>query len=184
MSYPLQASLWCPYWSTSGELGYTAQLSHLIGSMGLIKCHDVSVGLDSFFAFYDGDSSYICNSLFPQGWCYLLFCSQCQLPTPDNSFRSVEFLMQVGSAFHCMKGFIFNMLSACLQLSTLTSKFPFLVFLTVFRVALVEITFSVRKGENLACQTSSKDSITMNLGKSAASFSKSDSDRFHLSFFI
>ena len=34
---------------------------HLIGSMGLIKCQDC-VGLDSFFAFSNGDS-YICNSL-------------------------------------------------------------------------------------------------------------------------
>ena len=76
------------------------------------------------------------------------------------------------------------MLSACLQLFTLTSKLPFLVFLTFFRVALEEIMFSIRKGKNLASQTSSKDSIIMNLGKSSASFSKSDSDRFHLVFFF
>ena len=74
------------------------------------------------------------------------------------------------------------MLSACLRLSTSTSKLPFFVFLTVFGVALVEITFSMRKGENLVRPTSSKDSITMNLGKSIASFSESDSDRFHLVF--
>ena len=42
---------------------------HLLGSIGLIKCQD------SFFAFSNGDSSYICNFLFFQGWCYLLFCS-------------------------------------------------------------------------------------------------------------
>ena len=40
----------------------------------------------------------------------------------------------------------------------------------------------MRKGENLTWQTSSKDSITMNLGKSAASFSEPDSDRFCLDF--
>ena len=76
------------------------------------------------------------------------------------------------------------MFSACLPLSTSTSKLPFLVFLTVLGVALVEITFSMRKGENLARQTSSKDSITMNLEKSAVSFSKSDSDKFRLVFFF
>ena len=38
---------------------------HLLGSTGLVKCQDVSVGLDSFFAFSNGDS-YICNSLFFQ----------------------------------------------------------------------------------------------------------------------
>ena len=40
----------------------------------------------------------------------------------------------------------------------------------------------MRKGENLARQTSFKDLITMNLGKSAASFSESDSERFRLDF--
>ena len=78
---------------------------HLLGSTRLIKCQDVSVGLDSLFAFSDGDFSYICNSQFSQGWCYLLFCSQCQLSTPDNSLGSIQFLMWVGSAFHRMKGF-------------------------------------------------------------------------------
>ena len=76
------------------------------------------------------------------------------------------------------------MFSACLRLSTSTSKLPFLVFLTIFGQALVGITFSPRKGEKLARQTSSKDSITMNLGKSAASFSESDSERFRLVFFV
>ena len=74
---------------------------------GLVKCQDVSDGLDSFLAFSDGDSSYICSFLFSQGWCYHLFCSQCQFPTPDNSLGSVEFLMQVRSAFRWMKGFYF-----------------------------------------------------------------------------
>ena len=59
--------------------------------------------------------------------------------------------------------FMFNMFSVCLQLSTSTSKLPFLVFWTVFGLALVDITFSTRKEENLARQTSSKDSITMSL---------------------
>ena len=75
------------------------------------------------------------------------------------------------------------MFSACLRLSTSTSKLPFLVFLTFFGLALVDITFSIRKGESLARHTSSKDSIIMNLGKSAASFSESDSERFRLFLF-
>ena len=78
--------------------------------------------------------------------------------------------------------FIFNMFSACPRLSTSTSKLTFLVFLTFFGLALVDITFSIRKGENLARHTPSKDSITMNLGKSTASFSESDSERFCLVF--
>ena len=51
--------------------------------------------------------------------------------------------------------FIFNLFSACLWLSTSTSKLPFLVFLRVFKLALVDITFSMRKDENLARHTSS-----------------------------
>ena len=78
--------------------------------------------------------------------------------------------------------FFFLMFSAYLRLSTSTSKLPFLVFFTVFGLALLVITFSMRKGENLAWQTSSKDSITINLGKSAASFSESDSEGFRLDF--
>ena len=49
--------------------------------------------------------------------------------------------------------FIFNVFC----LSTSTSKLPFLVFLTFFRLALVDITFSIRKGENLARHTSSNN---------------------------
>ena len=70
------------------------------------------------------------------------------------------------------------MFFAILRLSTSTSKLPFLVF----GLGLADITFSMKKDENLAKQTSSKDSITMNLGKSAASFSESDSDKFRLDF--
>ena len=51
---------------------------HFLGSIGRIKYQDVSVGLDLFFAFSNG-RSYVCNSLFSQGWCYLLFCSECRL---------------------------------------------------------------------------------------------------------
>ena len=74
------------------------------------------------------------------------------------------------------------MFSACLRRSTSTSKLQFPVFLTIFGLALLEITFPIRKGKNLARQTTSKDSIPMNLGKSAASFSESDSERFRLDF--
>ena len=76
------------------------------------------------------------------------------------------------------------MLFACLRLFTSTSKLSFLVSLTVFGLALVEITFSLGKGEDLPWQTSSNDSITMNLRKSTASFSESDSKRFCLVYFL
>ena len=65
-----------------------------------------------------------------------------------------------------------------------TSKFPFHVFVTFLEVALVAITFSIKKDENLARQTYSKDSMTINLGKSATSFSKFDLDKFLFVFLL
>ena len=38
---------------------------HLLGSMELIKCQNVGVGLDLFFTFSNGNSSDICHSIFP-----------------------------------------------------------------------------------------------------------------------
>ena len=120
----------------------------------------------------NGDSSYVCNSLFSQGWCYLLFCSQCQLPTSYNSFRSVEFFMRIGSEFHRMKGYHFKYVF-CLfkQVSIPCFSYVFCFF------AIVRIFFS-EIGDKSTGQTSSKDSMTMNLGRSAVSSSESDSDRF------
>ena len=50
-------------------------------------------------------------------------------------------------------------------------------------IALDMITIFIKKGENLARQIASKDSMIMNLGKSAASVSESDSDKFLFHFF-
>ena len=51
-------------------------------------------------------------------------------------------------------------------------------------VDLIVITFSVKKGKNLARQTSFKDSMTMNPGKSAASFFEYVSDKFLFVFLL
>ena len=67
--------------------------------MGLIKWQDVGVGLDLFSAFSNGDSSGVCHALFPQNCCYLLCSSQGQLPTYDDSFRSVLSFVYICSAF-------------------------------------------------------------------------------------
>ena len=74
------------------------------------------------------------------------------------------------------------MFSSCLRLY-LDKQATILVLIFV-GLALVDITFSIRKGESLARHTSSKDSITMNLEKSAASFSESDSESFRLVIFF
>ena len=97
--------------------------------------------------------------------------------------------MGIYSAFGSVEAFRFEddlrMFSASLWLSSLTCKFPFMFTLHFLgRVALVGITFTIKKGENLAQQTFSKDSMTMNRGKSAASFSESDSDTFLLGFLL
>ena len=69
--------------------------------------------------------------------------------------------------------FIVRMLLACLWLFISTSKFLFLVFFTFLGVVRVAIIFAITKRENLFRQTSSKDSLTLNLEKAAASFSES-----------
>ena len=53
-----------------------------------------------------------------------------------------------------------------------------------FGLALVAITFSMRKGEKLAWQASSKDSVTMDVKKSTHSPSESDSNGVRFDFFF
>ena len=55
------------YWDVMLDPLKTIADFHLLGSTRLIKCQDVSVGMDSFFAFSNGDTFYIYNSLFSQG---------------------------------------------------------------------------------------------------------------------
>ena len=71
---------------------------HLLGSMQLIKCQDVAVGLDLFFTFSNGDTSDICHLL-----CY----SQGQLHTSDNSFGCVQSFVWICSAFGSVENFHF-----------------------------------------------------------------------------
>ena len=69
-----EAPQWC--WNTLLNSLKTIANLYLLRSMGLVKCQDVSVSLDSFFtSFSNGDSSYIYHFQYSQGWCYLLFCS-------------------------------------------------------------------------------------------------------------
>ena len=76
--------------------------------MELIKCQDVAVGLDLFFAFSNRDSSDVCHSLFSQHYCHLLCYSQGQIPTSDNSFGCVQSFMWICSAFGSMENFHFE----------------------------------------------------------------------------
>ena len=79
--------------------------------------------------------------------------------------------------------FFFNVF--CLSPTVhLDKQVVILCFLTIFWLTLAEFTFSMRKSEHLTWHTTSKDSITMNLGKSAVSFSESHSERFRFIFFI
>ena len=72
---------------------------HLFESMDLIKCQDVAVGLDLFFAFSNGDSSDVCHL-----HCY----SQGQLSTSDNSFGCVQSFVWICSAFGRVENFHFE----------------------------------------------------------------------------
>ena len=68
------------------------------GNMVLIKYQDVGVGL------FNGGSSIVCLTLFSQNCCYLLSCGQRHLCTPDNSFRSIQFLVGI-TAFGRVEAF-------------------------------------------------------------------------------
>ena len=78
---------------------------HIFRNMGLIKYQDVGVGRDLLYALFHGDSSDVCHSLFSQRCCHLLDCSQGQLPTFANSFRSVQSFMGICSAFSQVEAF-------------------------------------------------------------------------------
>ena len=131
-----------------------------------------------FLLFFNNYSFYVCDTLFSEGCRHLYFCCQHLLSTPDNSLGSVGFLMRVDLALCYMEGFHFKNIFCPPPALHLDKQVFVSDFLHLFQCSLV------RKGENLAWQTSSKDSMTMNLGKSAASPSESDSDRFRLFFFF
>ena len=76
---------------------------------------------------------------------------------------------------------IFNRFSACFLLSTSTSRFPVRSFCTVFGLDLLDIIFSIKKGDSWSNFVSCNDSIMMNLGKSL-SVSDSESDKYLLDF--
>ena len=140
---PLQAFMWCPYfwhlkhpqdcWDIHLNPLKTIVDLHLFGGMELIKCQDVAVGLDLFFAFSNGDSSDVCHSLFSQHYCYLLCYSQGQLLLMITPLDVFTVLCGYALYLAVWKIFILRMFSACLQLFTKTSKFPFLGYFHVLR---------------------------------------------------
>ena len=119
---------------------------------------------------------------FSEGCCHLLCCSQCQLPISDNSFRSIQSLMGICLTFGSVEAFyvedVFGLPPTINFDKQVSLSFMF------FGVTLDATTFFIKKGENLDRQTSSKDSMTMNLGKSAASFFEPNSDKFLFFFYL
>ena len=84
--------------------------------------------------------------------------------------------MRVGSAFHRMKDFHFYYAFCLPPAVHLDKQVAIPCFFNSFQSSPCRKYFFY----DLALQTSSKDSLKMNMGKFAASFSESDSDRFHL----
>ena len=114
------------------------------------------------------------------------FCRKCQPPPSDNSFGSVELLFFYASRL-CISSygmFSFSRPFAYPRLSTSTRRFPFLVFLTCFGLVLIFITFPLRKGDNLARLTSTKNSWTISQERSAASLSEYNSEWFRFVLFL
>ena len=103
---------------------------YFFGNIGLIKCQDMCISLD-FLSALSNDSSDVRHALFSQGCCHLC-CCQRQVPTSDNSFRSV---LSWGYTLHLVewKRFILRIFSDCLRLFNSISKFPFCVFFRFWR---------------------------------------------------
>ena len=76
------------------------------------------------------------------------------------------------------------MFLSCFLLSIFTSRLQLLIFLHSSRICSAgDDFFSIKKGDSLAKEFSSSDSITINLGNYVIiSFSRSDPERFHLAF--
>ena len=114
--------------------------------MGLVECLDVGVGFNFFFSFSNSHTFYVCEPLFFQGCIHFLLCCQRKLPASDKPLGSVVFFMWVGPAVGCMEDFDFQYafcLAPALHLDKQVSS-------RLFGIALVDNTFSIRKGENFA----------------------------------
>ena len=68
---------------------------HFLKNTGLIKYQDICIGLDLPPAFSNSNSSDVCHFLFSQGYCHLFHCSQGQLPTSNNSFWCLQFVVEI-----------------------------------------------------------------------------------------
>ena len=139
--------------------------------MGLIKCQDVCVGMDLLFLIVI--FLMLVTPYFP--WAAVIsniVAKACAilLTTPFDKDMLYTWSCGIFSFWGCFQ--------PAYWLFTSTSKFLLRVSLTFLGVPLVEIRFSMRKGENFPRQISSKDSLTMNLEKFAASFSVFNSDKF------
>ena len=79
-----------------------------------------------------------------------------------------------------MEVFILIRFSECFSLFAFTSRLLILVIFTVKVFALMEIIFSIKKGNSLDEKVSSSGSIIINLGNFVILFSESDTERLCL----
>ena len=131
---------------------------HFFGYMGLIKSQDVGVDLYLPTTLSDWDSFDICHALFSPVCCHFFCCSQCQLPTSDNSFRRVQSLLGICLTFVSVEAFYLEDVFGLPPVVHFSKQVSVSSFLYVFwGVALDATNFYIKKGENLARQTFSKD---------------------------
>ena len=183
--YPLQASLWCPYFWHLKHLRsariYCSTLSRkylIFTSLGIWGWLNVRICV----------LVWICSVPFLWGffWClsHPVF-PRAAVISPFVANAASLLLIIPLEVFSLSREYALHLMLFILRMfspSTMTSKFPLHVCFMFLEVALIAITFSIEKRKNLAWQNSSKDSMTMNIGKSAASFSKSNLYRFFLVF--
>ena len=123
---------------------------HHVGSIGLIKCQYIGVGLDLFLPFLMDILLMFITPCFPSAAAIssaVVKANFLLLITPLDmvSFSCVCVCVCVYALYLVVwKIFIFRIISACLRLSPSTSELAFFVFLTFWEVALVTIIFSIR----------------------------------------
>ena len=100
---------------------------YFLGNTGLIKCWNVSVGLNLLSTLSNSNSFDVCHFLFSQGCCHLLQCSQSQLPTSDNSFQCFQSFIGICFVFGHVKSLYLEDVFR-LPLATLISKIQFSFF--------------------------------------------------------
>ena len=81
---------------------------YFLGYFGQTENQNLYICLNFLLAFSDDYSFVVYVSLFSLGCSYFFWCSQGQLPTPNNSFWGIPFFIWIGVAFYSIESLHFK----------------------------------------------------------------------------